>query len=464
MISLIVAFIISLVNACAAGRFIWKWRDSILLSIGRPAYVFLAFSSLMLSGLSLAWVVCLLPPLNAPDSPYNLGYGGAPYGLQYELYPEAVGIFVALQWILLGYARLRVGRVNGSSINVMDATRRGGQPYISNFMLWGLATWVVLLTVVVMDSLGWDLLIQTPLPPDAYRRAEVSGVQGGGLAALSQLTGYLLILSSVVFIYCGWVAKRWGVAVVIGLFSSLPFFAIASRGLSVIWLTLWLLLLAKIARSGRMALVFGIPWTIVAVVIMIMPLSMRRLENAGVLFIIRQAPSLVAEAFSDDENSTILAISNASTMMPLLVESLARREGGDDLANTLSVGYRQRMLSPLPSFIDGYSSEYNVEKPKINPYTPYSTLGELVAVFGYVGVGIYAALLLLALEVCVFVRRRHSARPFFAMAVAIGMLCFVMFSTAYQTRASTRVLYFVLYVVVLMNFVPRFANNKRGIV
>jgi hypothetical protein len=289
-------------------------------------------------------------------------------------------------------------------------------------------------------------------------------VQGGGLAALSQLTGYLLILSSVVFIYCGWVAKRWGVAVVIGLFSSLPFFAIASRGLSVIWLTLWLLLLAKIARSGRMALVFGIPWTIVAVVIMIMPLSMRRLENAGVLFIIRQAPSLVAEAFSDDENSTILAISNASTMMPLLVESLARREGGDDLANTLSVGYRQRMLSPLPSFIDGYSSEYNVEKPKINPYTPYSTLGELVAVFGYVGVGIYAALLLLALEVCVFVRRRHSARPFFAMAVAIGMLCFVMFSTAYQTRASTRVLYFVLYVVVLMNFVPRFANNKRGIV
>ena len=279
---------------------------------------------------------------------------------------------------------------------------------------------------------------------------------------------YLVIAGSVLvvpamlalgFLSAGSRSIAWR-AVCLAIFSSYVLLLLSlSTRLVVVAVLLFIFGLALRGKRRSTIVLHLAMWVIALPLLLNLPLSLRVRPEQG---IVPLAANLIAVAGTDFVDTYLRAADDTVRNVAFGVPLAAYVQD----ARPISFGILMTSLNPLPSFVPiaGIPSWETVSgQLRITTYIPYSGIGELLnhglvcLVLYYVAVGIVAAWV----DIGVRASYGRSSRWGFFAACAL-MLFFALYSTQYNLRSDTRLLYYTVLVAYLWQLVSRLRFKPKS--
>ncbi|GGO79148.1 hypothetical protein [Nocardioides deserti] len=178
------------------------------------------------------------------------------------------------------------------------------------------------------------------------------------------------------------------------------------------------------------------------------PLHLRSLSMHGVLPYLSELPDAVGVSLS----SVDLAVMNLLAGFPISIR--ASQVGGFVADRDLMIS-----LNPLPGSMAGWDEV--VVSHRLNYYTPFSGVGELGAIGGLklFMVACLVGVLLAVLDY--FVHRSLRSSAILIPLICFGMACmFALFFSQYTVRASFRILYYALLLLLASSLFKRTSEGS----
>lgn len=452
--SIFIAFVICLFFLILDFSLVWVFRRELRNRFGVASLYTLIVFTAVTSGMALLWCASLLPPVNTARHQEVSGIGGGAYGLQFELYPHVSAVISSLPAMLI-VAAAATSRCSNTSRATQSpiADFDGGVPL---FVL--LSCSLVILTLGQFLGTGYEYLILGELPSSAFRRDGTAWNDSlaGRVFSLVPLLSFLAALAAAALPAVGARCKLFSVGVLLGAVGCLFPIASASRSLVIVSLGIcvgWMMRFKGnwFLHGAFCALLIFLSFSI--------PLQTRSNSRTGTW---ANLSYYASNSFSIDVWRDRLreVLQNSSVAFPILVEGVARQPG-DYRLSALPLSYRLKMLSPLPSVVDGFADDLSRYKPRINPYTPYSSFAELYGLYGYCGLLLPVAVALLGLFLT---GALSQIRYGILVSMCTGSL--ISFSllqlSTYDTRTGLRYFYLALIIglpVVVLDALRKSRND-----
>ncbi len=391
---------------------VFKFSNLIVSKIGQQGPLFLVLGPPSFCYAGLAWMLSLSAPLNDEHNPLILGTGGV-YGLEPDSFPSAV-----------------LGVAIGAFISTLplfffksDMSKRqaGFKAVVRNIgaMRYLLIAWSLLLFACYFTSVGWDRWWSSPLdrfeldPMGASKSQFLDPRLLWGLLLMTGMLGATLALTP----------NSRMVALATCILTSIPFAAFASRGMIAIMGAYFACDL--VGRKGFWQWTLrGVIYLYAVRLLLIAPLMMRGAGGTGVVHLAMAFRTAILDPVSVSD-STITLLQNLGQGFGLLTDVLQGKHEGLLLHEATPIGYWLRSFSPLPSIIDGYGTNFVDFAPRLNAFTPYGGMCEILdrgvwwAVVVYFGISATAMLAI-----------KRIARVKFA-ADAAGFVIILLFVLGY---------------------------------
>lgn len=332
--------------------------------------------------LPFVWIISLFPSRHSLASPEMFGIGGGVFGIQYEYYGRTLLLLAAIS--AAGILGAVVYSATTPPIQLIGSVASSALPQRWAMIVRGrnLDKWVCIscffVFVLYFTANGWGRLWHSDLGRFDQTYIQIFSF----LEDLKIFLPLLLLGGTLAAAALAVASKPWWSIAAIG-FCLMPFISQASRGFSVlipfsVMAVMYRWRLPRVIALGL--LVFSFVYSLY------MPLGLRGQPDTGMLVFFRQHALLVSE---DARYSEMLSAvgQNLSQGFPILVDTIARQSGGEELMSENPVMYWILSFSPTISLIDGFGGRYVQYTPFVNFYTPFSAFAELyvLSIFLFLG-------------------------------------------------------------------------------
>ncbi|CAM3178201.1 hypothetical protein RAHE111665_17640 [Rariglobus hedericola] len=357
-------------------------RKRFVSCYGFIGYIAILAFQVALVLLPCVWIISLFPSRHSLASPEMFGIGGGVFGIQYEYYRRALLLLSTIS--VVGIMGAVVYSATKPPIQLMGAVGVSTLPQRWTMIVRerNLDKWLCIACFLVFalyfTANGWGRLWHSDLG-----RFDQSYIQLFSFLEDLKIFLPLLLLGGTLAAAALAVASRpwWSITAI--LFCLMPFISQASRGFSVLvpFTVVALMYRWRLPRVIALCIL-----TLLFAYSLYMPLGLRGQPDTGMMVFFRQNALLFdGEARYSEMLSAVGQ--NLSQGFPILVDTIARQSGGEELMSENPAMYWVLSFSPTISLIDGFGGRYVQYTPFVNFYTPFSAFAELyvLSIFLFLG-------------------------------------------------------------------------------
>lgn len=334
--------------------------------VGLQGYILLLGFSVTFIVPAACWVLGVSWPLNDSNSPILRGTGGY-YGLDYKYFPSALAIYLVIPLLAI-IGTFIIPPRRGAYIDRDVIGELYGQLQIRRVAL------IALFGAIVTSGLffqltGWDRFWASDMG-----RFEYGQVARGELSMKFALT-FALAFGCVGAGSALFKGQFWIATLTVAI-AALPYFAFASRGMTILFSAYGAVVFCRLHRRYRLLVI--IPLLIGFYYSLRLPLVMRAKNQTGVSIAVQTL--FEPEAGNDALKDRVAAcLQNIGQGFGLMVEERSAESSSGRITVGIPIQYFILSLSPTISMIDGFSERWVDYSPQQNAFTPFSSLCETVS-------------------------------------------------------------------------------------